>query len=115
MAYPFLMGIGDSASPGYAAFNSARHQLSGIALDHEAVRHSVSEYHRQQAHANGMESFWAMLKRGYHGTYYHISAKHLDRCVAEFAGRHNIRGRDTIDQVGTIARQMAGKRLPTGT
>ena len=31
MAYPFLMGIGDSASPGYAAFNSSRHQLSGIA------------------------------------------------------------------------------------
>ena len=26
------MGIGDSASPGYAAFNSSRHQLSGIAL-----------------------------------------------------------------------------------
>ena len=25
------MGIGDSASPGYAAFNSSRHQLSGIA------------------------------------------------------------------------------------
>ena len=26
------MGIGDSVSPGYAAFNSSRHQLSGIAL-----------------------------------------------------------------------------------
>ena len=33
MAYPFLMGIGDSVSPGYAAFNSSRHQLSGIALE----------------------------------------------------------------------------------
>ena len=32
MAYRFLMGIGDSVSPGYAAFNSSRHQLSGIAL-----------------------------------------------------------------------------------
>ena len=36
MAYPFLMEIGDSASPGYAAFNSSRHQLSGIA--HECHR-----------------------------------------------------------------------------
>ena len=35
MAYPFLMGIGDSASPGYAAFNSSRHQLSGIARDED--------------------------------------------------------------------------------
>ena len=24
---------------------------------------------------------WSMLKRGYHGTYYHMSAKLLDRCV----------------------------------
>ena len=31
MAYPFLIGIGDSASPGYAAFNSSRHQLSRVA------------------------------------------------------------------------------------
>ena len=30
-----------------------------------------------------------MLKRGYMGTYHHLSAKHLSRYVAEFAGRHN--------------------------
>ena len=33
--------------------------------NHEAVRHSVGEYVRDQAHTNGLESFWAMLKRGY--------------------------------------------------
>ena len=32
-----LTGIGDSASPGYAAFNSSRHQLSGIALRRTVV------------------------------------------------------------------------------
>ena len=30
------------------------------------VRHSVGEYVSQQAHVNGVESFWAMLKRGYY-------------------------------------------------
>lgn len=36
-------------------------------LNHQAVRHSVSEYVNGQAHTNGVESFWAALKRGYHG------------------------------------------------
>ena len=52
-----------------------------------------------------------MLKRGYHGTYHHMSAKHLDRYVGEFAGRHNDRERDTIDQMAGIAQVMVGKRL----
>ena len=78
---------------------------------HEAVRHSVGEYVRDQAHTNGMESFWAALKRGYHGTFHHISPKHLHRYVNEFATRHNMRPRDTIDMMaGTVAR-MDGKRL----
>ena len=38
--------------------------------NHSAVRHTVHEYVDHQAHVNGMESFWAMLKRGYYGTYH---------------------------------------------
>ena len=33
-------------------------------LNREAVRHSLGEYVRGQAHINGMESFWALLRRG---------------------------------------------------
>ena len=79
--------------------------------DHEAVNHSVGEYVRGQAHTNGMESFWAMLKRGYQGTFHHFSAKHTDRYVAEFTGRHNIREADTADMMTIIARRSVGKRL----
>ena len=35
--------------------------------NHESVRHSVGEYVRGQAHINGMESFWSMVRRGYDG------------------------------------------------
>ena len=52
-----------------------------------------------------------MLKRGYHGTYHHMSEKHLDRYVTEFSGRHNDRERDTIDQMSHITQGMVGKRL----
>ena len=79
--------------------------------NHTAVKHSVSQWVNGQAHTNGLESFWSTLKRGYHGTFHHMSAKHLDRYVQEFASRHNMRPLDTIDQMGAIVRSMDGKRL----
>ncbi|MDE0713224.1 MAG: IS1595 family transposase [Rhodospirillales bacterium] len=79
--------------------------------DHDSVKHSVSEYVRDQVHTNGIESFWAMLKRGYNGTYHKMSPKHLDRYVSEFAGRHNIRELDTSEQMRTVVLRMRNKRL----
>lgn len=79
--------------------------------NHTAVRHSMGEYVRGQAHINGMESFWSMMKRGYYGTYHRMSPAHLQRYVNEFAGRHNQRSDDTIDQMRGMVRGMVGKRL----
>jgi len=84
----------------------------GIKRPHKTVNHSVSKYVNGMAHTNGIESFWAMLKRGYHGTFHKMSVKHLHRYVNEFSGRHNIRPNDTIDQMKWIAHKMDGKQLP---
>lgn len=83
----------------------------GLPHKHMAVKHSVGQYVNGMAHTNGIESFWAALKRGYTGTYHYMSAKHLNRYVAEFSGRHNLRNLDTIDQMKEIVRNMLGKRL----
>ena len=83
----------------------------GMPLQHETVKHSVGEYVDGMAHTNGIESFWSLLKRGYHSTYHHMSEKHLGRYVTEFAGRHNERTRDTLDQMQSIVGGMVGKRL----
>ena len=80
--------------------------------NHQAVRHSVGEYVDGMAHTNGLESFWSLLKRGYHGTYHKMSEKHLNRYVAEFSGRFNDRDRDTLTQMGAIARGMLDRHLP---
>ena len=80
-------------------------------FDHEAVNHSVGEYVRGTAHTNGIESFWAMLKRGYHGTFHHFSAKHMQRYVDEFAARQGLRDRDTIDLMGAFVARMIGRRI----
>ena len=40
-----------------------------------------------------------------------MSVKHLHRYVAEFAGRHNVRDRDTLEQMCLLATGIVGKRL----
>ena len=82
-----------------------------LPFDHEAVRHSVSEYVREMAHTNGVESFWAMLKRAHKGTFHKISPKHLNRYVHEFAGKHNIRDLDTLAQMRDTVARLVGRSL----
>lgn len=79
--------------------------------NHESVNHTVGEYVNDMAHTNGIESFWAMLKRGYQGTYHKMSEKHLDRYVQEFSERHNLRELDTERQMEELFARMLGKRL----
>ena len=103
--------VTDVAEAGATVYTDDAAAYKGMPFDHEAVRHSVGEYVRDMAHTNGIESFWAMLKRGYQGTYHKISPKHLQRYVNEFAGRHGIRERDTLDQMESVVAEMVGKRL----
>ena len=104
----FIVEHADAFATVYTDDASAYQRLP---FGHESVKHSVGEYVKEQAHTNGIESFWSMLKRGYHGTYHKMSPKHLDRYVSEFARRHNIRDQDTIDQMSAMVAGMALKRL----
>ncbi len=56
---------------------------------HETVKHSAKEYVRGEIHTNSIESFWALFKRGYVGTYHWMSKKHLDKYIDEFEFRLN--------------------------
>lgn len=105
---PFITANTTQDATVYSDDSSA---YSGLRRAHEVVNHSIGEYVRGMAHTNGIESFWAMLKRGYAGTFHHFSAKHLQRYVDEFAGRHNIRLLDTLDQMKALARAGVGKQL----
>ena len=105
--------IQDWVEPGSTVYTDDHGGYNRLWMDfeHTSVRHSVREYVKGQAHTNGIESFWAMLKRGYYGTYHRMSEKHLQRYVDEFSGRHNMRQLDTIDQMRLMAKGMDGKRL----
>ena len=104
--------IGANVDQKAMVYTDEHKSYSGLPYEHESVNHSVGEYVRKQAHTNGIESFWAVLKRGYTGTYHRMSPKHLNRYVTEFAGRHNVREMDTIDQMALLAKGMVGKKLP---
>ena len=103
--------VGDHAAKGATVYTDDHGGYQGMPFEHETVKHSVSEYVRDQAHTNGIESFWATLKRGYHGTFHHISPKHLHRYVNEFATRHNMRPKDTEAMMAETVARMVGKRI----
>ena len=101
----------EHAAPTATVYSDEASAYEGLPMPHEAVKHSIKEYVRGQIHTNGIESFWSMLKRGYVGTYHKLSPKHLDRYVQEFAGRHNMREKNTIDQMADVASGTVGKQL----
>ena len=104
--------VREHVAPGATLYTDEAAAYRGMAeFDHESVKHSVAEYVRGQAHTNGMESFWAMLKRGYVGTFHKFSHKHLQRYVDELSTRHNLRDADTADMMAALFAGMVGKRL----
>ena len=78
---------------------------------HRVVNHRRGDYVDGDIHVQGIESLWAKMKRAYMGTYHWLSPRHLGRYNDEFAGRHNARDLDTIDQIRHIIKGMVGNRL----
>jgi transposase-like protein len=86
----------------------------GIAgYEHASVNHSAKEYVRGNVTTNGIESVWAVMKRGIYGVYHHTSEKHLHRYTDEFAFRLNEGNvaRHTLEHLDSFVDGVAGKRL----
>ena len=92
---------------GYGGYS----ELPIFGYSHESVNHSVGEYVRGMATTNGIESFWALLKRGYVGTFHIMSWRHLHRYVNEFAARHNAGPGNGFRTIGHVLDQAVGRRL----
>ncbi len=103
--------VADHAAKGATVYSDEAAAYKGMPFKHESVRHGTGEYVRHMAHINGMESFWATLKRAHKGVYHKISERRLDHYVRQFAGKHNAREDDTIAQMEAIVTGMVGKRL----
>ena len=81
--------------------------------DHKVVNHSAKQYVDGMAHTNSVQSVWAVLERGYYGTYHNWSIKHTHRYANEFTFRLNDGDvqRDTVDRMASLSQALCGKRL----
>ena len=110
--------VEDSAEKGAIIFTDDASAYAALPSEvnryrHETVRHRAGEYARGLIDTNSIESVWAVLKRSIHGTWHHVSPKHLARYVNEAAFRLN-EGNceiDTIDRMESLVRRMAGRRI----
>jgi transposase-like protein len=109
--------IRENVEPGSEVFTDEHVAYEGLSQDfiHQAINHAV-RYVEGRVHTNGIENFWALLKRCLKGTYISVMPFHLFRYLDEEAFRYNTRkGTDQIRFLLTcesiIGRRLTYKKL----
>jgi len=74
----------------FKGYNILKKTRQILRVDH------TQEFVKDAIHTNGIESFWATLKRGVLGIYHHISPEYLQSYVDEFCFRYNNRDNDGV-------------------
>lgn len=77
---------------------------------HQFVDHAVN-YAIGRVHTNGLENFWALLKRALKGTYVSVEPFHLFRYLDEQVLRFNSRAYGDGDRFKMALGSIAGKRV----
>jgi transposase-like protein len=109
--------VRDKVEAGSQVFTDALPSYNGLNQEyiHQAIDHA-KEYVRGNVHTNGLENFWALLKRGIRGTYVSVEPFHLFRYLDEQAFRFNEResndaGRFLKGIIGIIGRRLQYAKL----
>lgn len=85
----------------FKGYNIMNHEKTNPEkFTHISVCHSLGEFSAGKGlHTNGIESFWAVLKRAIIGSYHHVSTKYLQNYVNECCFRQNNRSTDAFDNL----------------
>ena len=70
--------------------------------EHKSVNHTKHEYVRGIISTNGIESVWAVLKRGFCGIYHHWSREYMPLYLAEFEARMNMVDKDDGERLEEV-------------
>jgi transposase-like protein len=105
--------IRQHVEPGAKLYTDGNQGYVGIEKDYSrgSVNHAIEEYVRGEVHVNGIENFWALLKRGLHGTYVNVEPFHLVRYLDEQIFRYNSRKTNDAGRFVQMLSKLAGKRL----
>jgi hypothetical protein len=73
----------------------------------------MGRYSHNGVTTNGIESVFAVMRRGLHGVYHHASKKHMGRYVNEFTWRLNEGNvqRHTMERLDSFVTAIAGRRI----
>lgn len=82
----------------------------GEHFDHETVDHAET-YVNGRAHTNGLENFWALLKRSLNGTYVSVDPEHLSRYLDERLLAFNLRELSDSERFAAVLEAVSGRRL----
>lgn len=104
--------IAEWVEQGSTVYSDTHGGYYGISRDfnHRTVDHAV-EYVSGRVHTNGIENFWALLKRGLHGTYVRVEPFHLFRYIDERAFTYNRRDLNDAERFEWLLSKTSGRRL----
>jgi transposase-like protein len=104
--------VRSAVAPGATLYTDMLPAYSALAdeYDHSTIDH-VAEYVNGRVHTNGIENFWALLKRGLKGTYVCASPEHLFRFVDERVFTFNERDDNDLGRFATVVAAVSGRRL----
>jgi transposase-like protein len=79
-------------------------------FEHKIIDHA-ERYVDGRVHTNGIENFWALLKRGLHGTYVSVEPFHLFRYLDERVFTYNMRESTDFGRFAAVLDAASGRRL----
>lgn len=104
--------VRDHVENGSQIYTDAHSSYIGLNSDyiHNVINHA-ERYVDGLIHTNGIENFWALLKRSIRGTYVSVEPFHLFRYLDEQTFRFNTRKGTDADRFVKAAAALTGKRL----
>ncbi len=107
--------VKENVADGSELLTDAHHGYWGMTdkYIHQAVDHAV-EYVRDHVHTNGLENFWALLRRALEGTYVAVEPFHLLSYLDEQTFRFNNRKLTDSERMALAMAGIVGKRLTYG-
>lgn len=98
--YTLMRAIRNNVENGSIVYTDTSQSYHGLwGYTHDSVNHGIKEYVRGDVYTNSIESFWAIIKRGYKGVYHKWSKKHLQRYIQEYTERFNMKKLSFVDRV----------------
>jgi transposase-like protein len=104
--------VRENVEPGSDLYTDALQSYRGLDPEyiHRFIDHA-EKYAEGKVHTNGLENFWSLLKRCFHGTYVSVEPFHLFRYLDEQAFRFNERDGEDADRFQKALGSVTGRRL----